>query len=161
MKYTVIAPDGELAHRDNEIDWDAVVGHEGKARVQLDPGLLSAGWVNDVGLLFPETYPRNVVGSCLLVAMGAAPQPYAGPVVITGWDWDGIPSEICSLAIPADAMTGLHRRLRTALAGDAAPEDEYEQEWAQAMRDFAEHVRTAPNPGITFTPITTRQGGAS
>jgi len=159
MKYTVITPDGELTHHDDKIDWDAVIGHEGKAHVRLHPSLASAGWVNDVGLLFPETHPRNAVGSCLLVAMGARPQPYAGPVVITGWDSNSETSEICSLLLPADAVTELHRRVRAALNGDSDPH--FGPQWAQGMRTFAERVRTDPTRGITITPITNLPGGAS
>src|SRR3546814_2113924 len=61
------------------------IGPEGKARVNL-PGLAVAGWANDVGLLFPKKYPRNVTGSCVLAALGSRVQPYAGPIVFTGWN---------------------------------------------------------------------------
>ncbi|MFD0852378.1 hypothetical protein ACFQ07_09095, partial [Actinomadura adrarensis] len=80
--YALITVDGALEFRKGN-DWRDQLGPEGRARVRTDEPL--AGFVNDCGLLFPEKYPRNVVGSLVLVALGAPIQPYAGPVVITGW----------------------------------------------------------------------------
>ncbi|WP_137991213.1 hypothetical protein [Streptomyces vilmorinianum] len=160
MKYAVIdATFGGIALRDGEPDWDTLVGPEGRSHVRLHPSLMSAGWANDCGHLFPETYARNIVGSCLLVAMGASAQPYAGPIVITGWDylavltarWDDFTAgaEISSLQLPEDALLGMHRRVRAAISGAAEPHSLEERDWIREMRDFADFVRHAPAPRLT------------
>ncbi|MEV4033456.1 hypothetical protein [Streptomyces umbrinus] len=157
MRYAVIATDGELTHHDGEIDWDAVIGPEGQSRVRLHPGLAVTGWVNDVGLLHPETYPRNIAGSCVLAAFGASVQPYAGPVVITGWNADNTARgllEICPLPDPVDTLDTVHTDVLRALAGDAP--SQLSPSWAEQMREVADHVRTAETPGITIRTVTLR-----
>jgi hypothetical protein len=156
MRYAIITPDGELTHHDGELDWDALVGPEGKARVNL-PGLAVAGWVNDCGLRFPEKYPRTVVGSCVLAALGAMVQPYAGPVVFTGWNPDNTRLgliEICSLPQPVGTLDTVHGDVLKALAGQQPRR--LSESWAESMREIADHVRTAPTPGITIRPVTLR-----
>lgn len=153
MRYAIIATDGNLTHHDGELDWDAVIGHEGKARVRL-PGLAVTGWVNDVGLRFPKRYPRNITGSCLLAALGAAVQPYAGPVVFTGWNPDNTPLgllEIESLPQPVETLDTVHGAVLKALAGGTPRE--MSPSWAESMREIAEHVRTAPTPGLTIRAV--------
>ncbi|WP_327377949.1 hypothetical protein OG393_30730 [Streptomyces sp. NBC_01216] len=144
-----------LAFRDDEPDWESLLGPEGRAQVRLHPSLDTTAWVNDCGLLLPETYARNVVGSCLLLAMGARPQPYAGPVVLTGWDHaaEGLGPEVRSLAMPAMSLLSLHRRVRAAVDGTARPNSLAERDWARSMRDFADYVRGAPAPHLTLTPV--------
>lgn len=153
MRYAVITPDGELTHHDGALDWRAVLGPEGRARVNL-PGLALSGWVNDCGLLDPKRYPRNIVASCVLIALGAAEQPYAGPVVFTGWNpdntWRGL-TEICSLPQPVEHLDVVHGDVLKALAGQTPRE--LSPSWAEQMREYAEHVRTAPTPGITIRPV--------
>jgi hypothetical protein len=153
MRYAVIAPDGALSHHDGEPDWDALIGPEGKARVNL-PGLAVAGWVNDVGLLFPEKYPRNVVGSCLLAAFDAAIQPYAGPIVLTGWNPANTALgllEIEPLPKPAEHLDFVHGAVLKALEGQT-PRD-FTPSWAEQMREIADHVRTAPTPALTIRTV--------
>lgn len=154
MRYAIITTDGELAHHDGEPDWDTLVGHEGKARVHL-PGLTVAGWVNDVGLLRPDRYPRNDVGSCVLIALGAKIQPYAGPVVFTGWDpaARGM-TEIRPLPQPVETLDTVHGDVLKALGGKV-PRD-LSPSWAEQMREIADHVRTAPTPGITIRTVKLR-----
>lgn len=152
MKYAIIAPGGELTHHDGELDWDSVIGPEGWARVRLHPSLAVTGFVNDVGHLFPEKYPRNVVGSCVLLALGAHAQPYAGPVVMTGWDPRNTELgrvEIVPLPNP-EFLTELHRDIQAAL--DGRPVTGQHPLWADAIRETAEMVRTADTPTITFHP---------
>lgn len=154
MRYAVIAPDGELTHHDSELDWRAVIGPEGKARVHL-PGLSVTGWVNDVGLRFPERYPRNVTGSCVLAALGANVQPYAGPVVFTGWKPDNTPLgllEIEPLPRPVETLDMVHGAVLKALAGHT-PRD-FSPSWVESMREVAEHIRTAPTPTLTIRKVT-------
>ncbi|MET9081382.1 hypothetical protein ABZX77_05675 [Streptomyces sp. NPDC004237] len=156
MRYAVIATTGDLAHHDGAIDWTAVIGPEGKARVSL-PGLAVAGWVNDVGLRFPARYPRNITGSCVLAMLGAAIQPYAGAVAFTGWNPANTPLgllEIESLPQPIAHLDVLHGAVLKALAGQN-PRD-FSPSWAEQVREIAEHVRTAPTPGITIRTVTLR-----
>jgi hypothetical protein len=146
LAYAVIGNDGQLHIRDT--DWRSEVGPEGPVRVALDPRWRLAGWVNDCGLLDQATYPRNVVGSVLLHSLGAAHQPYAGPVVITGWD-PPPGGEVQPLGALAEiSVTELHANVRRALGlneGDAT----MPPEWVDAARELADMVRTAPSPRIT------------
>ncbi|MEU3899800.1 hypothetical protein [Streptomyces sp. NPDC045251] len=146
MRYALIAPDGELTHHDGYPDWDTVVGPEGKVRVRV-PGAAVAGWVNDVGLLDPQRYPRNVVGSCVLATLGAIVQPYAGPIVFTGWHPH---TEIGPLPEP-EFLDTVHGDVVKALAGQT-PRD-LSPSWAEAMREIADHARTASTPGLTVRTV--------
>ena len=154
VDYIVIAPDGEVARRDGNLDFRAELGPEGHARVPLHPSSLSAGWVNDCGLLFPEKYPRNIVGSCVLISLGARPQPYAGQVVITGWRAENTLLgliEICPLRIDPAILLAVHDDVRRALAGEPVPSSP--PGWEQDVRAHAEQLRTCPTPGITFGTV--------
>ncbi|MFD1656934.1 hypothetical protein ACFSL4_01465 [Streptomyces caeni] len=156
MRHAIISPDGALTHHDGELDWDTLIGPEGKARINL-PGLAVAAWVNDVGLLYPKRYPRNIVGSCVLATLGAAVQPYAGPVVFTGWNPANTPLgllEIESLPQPIEHLDTVHGAVLKALDGQT-PRD-FTPSWAETMREIAEHARTAPTPGITVRTVTLR-----
>ncbi|MFF3847982.1 hypothetical protein [Streptomyces sp. NPDC002328] len=153
MRYATITADGELSHHDGPLDWAALIGPESKARVNL-PGLAVAGWVNDVGLIYPKRYPRNVVGSCVLAALGAPIQPYAGRVVVTGWNpdntWRGL-LEIESLPEPVTTLDTVHGDVLKALAGQTPRQ--MSPSWAEQIREIADHVRTAPTPGITVRTV--------
>ncbi|WP_426568164.1 hypothetical protein [Streptomyces canus] len=153
MRYAIISPDGDLSRHDGELDWRTAIGPEGKARVHL-PDLAITGWVNDVGLLYPKRYPRNIVGSCLLAALGARPQPYAGPVVLTGWNPGNTALgllEIEPLPQPVEHLDFVHGAVQKALTGQT-PRD-FSPSWAESMREIAEHARTAPTSGITITTV--------
>ncbi|WP_432169129.1 hypothetical protein [Streptomyces sp. 1222.5] len=154
MRYAVITAAGELSHHDDTPDWDALIGPEGKARVRLQSGIAAAGWVNDVGLLFQEKYPRNVVASCVLTALGAALQPYAGTIVFTGWDPGNTArglQEMCDLPQPVTVLDTVHGDVLKALAGQT-PRD-MSPSWAESMREIAEHVRTAPAPTLSVRTV--------
>ncbi|MFF9097623.1 hypothetical protein ACF1AX_31435 [Streptomyces sp. NPDC014802] len=154
MRYAIIAADGDLTHHDGDLDWDTVIGPEGKDRVRLHPSLAVTAFVNDVGLYYPDRYPRNVVGSCVLAAFGAPVQPYAGPVVFTGWDPANTPlglSEICSLPQPVETLDTVHGDVLKALA-EQTPRH-LSPSWAESMREIADHARTAPTPGITLRTV--------
>lgn len=153
MRYAVISSEGELTHHDAELDWDTVIGPEGKVRVHL-PELAVAGWVNDCGLRHPEKYPRNVTGSCVLAALGANIQPYAGPIAFTGWNPGNTPLgplEIESLPQPVTALDSVHGAVLKAIAGGTPRE--MSPSWAEQIREIAEHVRTAPTPGLTVREV--------
>jgi hypothetical protein len=155
MRYAIITPDGNLTHHDGDLDWHTVIGPEGRARVRLDARTATAGWVNDCGLFDPKTYPRNPVGSCILYTLGAHIQPYAGPVVITGWNAANTARgliEICDLPQNMrDALDDLHGDVLKALAGQTPRT--YSPSWAEQTREIADHVRTAPTPGITIRTV--------
>ncbi|MHC3474632.1 hypothetical protein ACYF6T_38885 [Streptomyces sp. 7R007] len=156
MRYAVITPAGELAHHDSQLHWDTVIGPEGKARIHL-PRLTVAGWANDVSLLYPKRYPRNVVGSCVLAALGANVQPYAGPIVFTGWNPDNTARgllEIEPLPQPVETLDTVHGDVLKALAGQTPRA--LSESWAEQMREIADHVRTAPTPGVTVRTVTLR-----
>lgn len=152
FRYAVISTDGELTHHEGEPDWHALLGPESKARVRL-PGTAVAGWVNDVGLLFPKRYPLNVVGSCVLVALRANVQPYHGPVVFTGWNPANTVLgliEIEPLPQP-EFLDTVHGDVLKALA-DQTPR-ELSPSWAESMREVAEHVRAPFTPEITIRTV--------
>jgi hypothetical protein len=144
--YVVIAADGALTHHQETPTLERIntaVGPEGWARVKLGYPVLS-GFVNDCGLLAPDLYARNPVGACVLARLGASQQPYAGPVVITGWDDNphGDDLEIRPLGShQASALGAIHRQVVAALEGT-----ESGSELATGLRAYAEHVRSAPAP---------------
>lgn len=150
FKYAIIAPDGDLTHHDGDLNWQTAVGPEGRARVRLDARVAASGWVNDCGLFDPKTYPRNPVGSCVLYWLGARLQPYAGPVVFTGWNAANTARgllEICDLPEPVETLDSIHGDVLKALAGQTPRA--YSASWAEQTREIADHARTAPNPGLT------------
>ncbi|MCM1977190.1 hypothetical protein [Streptomyces sp. G1] len=155
MRYAIISPEGELTHHTGDIDWNQVIGVEGKARVHL-PGAAMTGWVNDCGLLDPSRYPRNIVGACVLATLRARIQPYAGPVVFTGWNPDNTPlglTEIEPLPEP-ELLDMVHGDVVKALAGQTPRQ--LSPSWAEQMREIAEHARTGPVPGLTIRAVTLR-----
>ncbi|WP_416976647.1 hypothetical protein [Streptomyces sp. T028] len=152
MRYAVVAPDGTLTHHTGEPDWPALLGPEGKARVHL-PGAAVAGWANDVGLLFPKRYPLNVVGSCVLIALGANVQPYHGAVVLTGWNPANTPRGLLEMEpLPQpEFLDTVHGDVVKALAGQTPRE--LSPSWAESMREVAEHIRAPFTPEITIRTV--------
>lgn len=158
MRYLVCDNDGQLHERTGTGDWladlDREVGPEGWASVRIRHGQLVglvAGFVNDCGLIAPEKYPRNVVGSCLLAALGANVQPYAGPVVITGWDEsDPEGLEVVGLAdVLAAMIRQAHADVRIALGLDPGPSSPAARAaWLDEMVQVAEYVRVSETPPI-------------
>jgi hypothetical protein len=159
MTYVVIDADGTAHTRDTAPTLAALtteVGPEGWARVRLSADLALAGFVNDCGLLFPEKYPRNVAGSVLLYVLGAGKQPYAGPVVITGWQPDPCDIELRPLTPEQlQFVTGMHADILRGLDGHEPehPAIAGMPSWADGIRILGDHVRTAPTPHITFTTV--------
>jgi len=153
VRYLVVDVLGRLSeHIGTRVDFDAVLGPEGPARVQLHPSTLLSGWVSDIGHRDPERFPRNTVGSCMLRARGAYPYPYAGPVVITGWRHGAHEYEISSLDDRGvAAVRVLHKAVRDALADLPVPE--MDPSWAETIRGIAAHVHSAPTPRLTFRSL--------
>lgn len=169
MKYALIGQDGAL--QISEGTWAAAaaqLGPEGWSSVRLDQATPALGWrgaVNDIGLLQPEKYPRNVIGSLMLIALGGNVQPYAGPVLITGFVTPPYASpDVTGLDdTQAELLGVLHSDVRRALDQAATPErpdiwkGDHWSAWAAEQRRLAEHVRTCPMPRITV--ITDLPGG--
>ncbi|MFJ2004730.1 hypothetical protein [Streptomyces chartreusis] len=153
MSYLVITPNGDLNPRLGEVNWPAVIGPEGRQRVPLRPGLAVAAYVNDCGLRFPQKYPLNVVGSVLLAALDADMQPYAGAIVLVGWNAANTAlgrTEIVPLNLMrAELIADVHADVRRALAGD--PPRDMSPSWAEQMREVAEHVQSAVVPPLKTT----------
>lgn len=153
MRYALITADGRLHIKD--ADWPAIraeVGPEGPAGVVIPPiapipNPWFRGWVNDCGHARPEVYSRNAIGSLVLIGLGAAVQPYTGPVVITGWDPNPYAEgpETRGLDDVQAALIGwIHQDAIGAL--DGKPGAEFE-----SARAVAEWVRTCPAPTLTIS----------
>jgi hypothetical protein len=155
FQYFVIQPDGagavhQSASREEFLftDLETEVGAGGAARVSLNPGWMMAGYVNDCGHLY--NLERNVVAGCLLGVLGAAQQPYAGPVVITGWDTRATylgHLEVQSLT-PAfvQTLTRIVADIRIVLGVDEGVLSYGDELWAADVRMFAAHIRDAATP---------------
>lgn len=155
MSYALLATDGELSRHEGEVDWEAALGPEGRVRVSLLPNLAVAAYVNDCGLRYPDRYPRNEIGSCLLVALGASPQPYAGSIVFVGWNAVNTARGLIEIEPLrpqlVDMVEEIHGDVRRALAGDVPRE--LSPSWGEQMREIAELARTAPMPTLTVRPV--------
>ncbi|MGR6922640.1 hypothetical protein ACU635_51015 [[Actinomadura] parvosata] len=140
-RYVLIDTDGELHVKIG--GWRADLGQPGPARVTIPAlGALPewAGFVNDDGHRIG--LPRNLVGGLVLTGLGAGVMPYAGPIVITGWDPHGMPIEVCDLTNPQiTTIADCHTDARAALAGEPGP-------LYDAGRRLAEQMRTAPTPTV-------------
>jgi len=145
MSYLVIDADGTLHHREarptaetirSEVgDWDMV-------RCHRDTSI--RGWVGDTGLI--DGSPRNIVGSLMLITSGAAVQPYAGRVVITGWHQH---TEIEPLApLRVTSLRMMHSCIEDALAGKTDCPSCY-----RAAVEIAEMVRSAPTPQVQVVSL--------
>ncbi|MET7949252.1 hypothetical protein [Micromonospora sp. NPDC005324] len=110
--------------------------------VHLPNGLM--GWVDGDG--HPKGLPRNVVGSILLMALGAAQMPYAGPVVISGWH----PTrEITGLEVTREQVVrAVYARVCGALAGVVDTDG-----FADAVRETARELQAAPTPALRVVPL--------
>ena len=151
MRYVVVTPDGDIHLRDEPGDAltliNRAVGEPGFDIVRLSREVLAGAFVNDCGHL--NGLPRNVMGSLILVGLGATALPYAGPVVITGWDpTPGDTSEVRDLTDEqVTALADVHVDLRRCmgLAG-GEPTPATARWWAVDGAGYAEFVRTAPAP---------------
>lgn len=151
MTYVVITADGVLHVEAGSPTMEKIyefVGPEGWARAFPHREYGAAAWVNDCALLFPDRYPRNVVGSCVIASIGAVQQPYAGTMVITGYafDEDGWPEEL-----PADTFAtvrALHAAVSDIVAGTLGEAPHWASpEWPAEIAKFAAAVRDAETPG--------------
>lgn len=150
MTYALISTDGELTFAHGE--WRSRIGPEGSSRVPLMPESAMSGFVNDCGLVLPDRYARNVIGGLVLACLGGTVQPYAGPVVVTGW-------HECASCGPGEAELGdrevsylslLVDDLGRALDGRPVSEEMQSTNLAESIRKVAEVIRTGDVPPIVI-----------
>jgi hypothetical protein len=152
LRYLVIEEDGSVHDRSAPDWWAALddVGPEGWNRVQLTRDL--AAFINDCGLILPK-YGRNPVGGALLHCLGAQPIPYAGPIVLAGWDQLRTyedESEVVSLTDLQVAAVGL---LANWVASIVTGSTVVSGAGVDAVQAAAEIVRTGSVPGFTVTSL--------
>lgn len=154
MSFLVVDVDGGLHIRDATPTAETIRAEVGDMdQVRLDePFRTMRGWVNDTG--FRDDLPRNVVGSLMLMSCFGPEQPYAGPIVITGWHpFPSSTSEIRPLTADLiKALRQLHGCITATLAGDHSCDD-CTKGWRGAVLELAEVVRTAPTPEIQRFPL--------
>jgi hypothetical protein len=145
------APRYDVALRDvGPEGWDRVRLHTAAALVGPENVVLAA-FLNDCGLVMPEKYGRNVVGTCVLASFSAGIQPYAGPIVLTGWDPFPYGDDVEIRSLTDDLIAAIrlvHGDVRRVLGLDPGSPSAPPQ-WQEAIRDVAEVVRTGPTPAIT------------
>jgi hypothetical protein len=149
VRYALIDNEGELSVGDGTYEQvRAEVGPEGWDYVRLpetDGYPMWSGWVNGDGHRLG--LPRNILGGLVLTGMGATVMPYAGPVVLTGWNPHGVPNEACGLdGLQTAVIRDIHNDARRALAGETGL-------GYPAARAIAQEMRTAPTPTITIRTI--------
>lgn len=162
IRYALIDTDGQLTFSEADSpflsDWlNNIVGPEGWGRVRLAPQWEMAAFINDCGLLYPETYPRNVLGSVLAASFGSNPNPCPGNVVFTGWDYAATRRgelEVRPLnSAQEQQIRQCHGDARRALGMDPDPIGPARHPlaaWNAHVREFAKYVETCDVPGPTI-----------
>lgn len=129
-------------------DRDLAVGVGGATRVRVAPGWMMTGYVNDCGLI--RQLPRNVVGGVLLGVLGAGQQPYAGPVVVCGWDDRATymgELEVQSLTpLLTETLERIVADIRIVLGIDRGTPSRDDPAWAADVRTFADYIRDGEAP---------------
>lgn len=166
MTYLIIAddPQATLEIIRESPTYDGVMAalrNMGSNRVYPDRELGVAGWLSDVGNVMPE-FHRNVVGSCLMLAMGAHPNPLGGPLVITGYEFPKPGEEEMGFPEPMhdgqiNVVVGLYVAVLTAL-GMVVPgsleryrrRELTSQMWADQVRRDMQVFRDAAAGGLTI-----------
>lgn len=147
MTFAVVDIEGTLTIRPDRATREAVNavmpgGWWDMVRLHLRPDLF--GFVDDSGHV--TGLPRNPVGAVMLAYLGANAigNPYAGPVVITGWQEPSDGSEIRDLTgAQVEFLRERHAQLSDVLAGG---ELWFSPDHREGIRQYAEFVRTAPSP---------------
>jgi hypothetical protein len=155
ITYGVVGNDGQMIRIETG-DWRSPIGPPGVDRVALHPVTRASGWVNESGHHQPETHPRNLVGSILLYLLGAPCLPYAGPVVITGWDpppgCEVIPLvDSASTGVTASYLTEIVTSIPRVLGLEPGPVGRTPS-FANDVLYAAEIVTTAPTPRLVVLP---------
>lgn len=146
--YAVINTQGALSMSAG--DFTAEFAPAGPSRINLSASNLPvAGWVGGCSLITPGIR-RNPVAAAVLCCLGASIQPYAGPVVITGFRTYPYEPDACDLDEYVTAyLPTLHRDVRITLGLDAGdPPAHLPAEWVELVRDVAETARTGSVPPI-------------
>lgn len=153
MGFMLITEDGVLKSYNTRVSYDTLpehLGEHGVSGVTLEwRGI--RGYVSDCGLIMPERYRRNPVGSCVLAALGASPQPYAGNVAIVGWVFKPEPDIVPVLPEWAQAaIRDVHTSVTSVLAGLASG---HGPEWDREIQELAEHAEHGEIPPISIETI--------
>jgi hypothetical protein len=156
----MLVDEAGVLHDRNADTWSAAlaeVGPEGGNRIQLTRDL--AAYVNDCGLVLPDKYHRNVVGGLLLMAIGAQRIPYAGPILLVGWDSSNTMRGVAEIVGLTPVQAGMVRTvhaLACAWLGDDEANDttpptvRHDDELAEAL-ELAEMVATGAVPEWTIS----------
>ncbi len=156
MTFVVIRADRSLVVDDQPPTLDlveAIVGPEGWAPIRLAREYGVIGWMNEHALIATAgdgspAYPRNPVASCVLVTMRGPQQPYAGDVVLTGYDYGsdgGWPEDLPHNSL--QAVQDIHAAVRRVLDGQAAGVTWARRSWPREIRAFGAAVAAgAPLP---------------
>lgn len=148
--YAVIDTDGALtvhpAPADSEAIRAAVGGWFDLVRLKGNGNLFA--FVNDTGHVTDPPLPRNPIGSAVLVLLGGTSMAYAGPVVITGWDEHGEPTEVTDLSVMGRTTVELAHGTakavhdgRSVAGGPWSGSDDWE-----ALADYMRWVVASPPP---------------
>lgn len=141
---------------------DDELRNRGKNHVRLDGQLGVMGWVSDTGLVSPDVFKRNVVASCLVQALGGQPQPLAGPLVITGYEYPKPGEEEWGYPEPMSepqlrVVAGIYVNVLIALALPVPVtlekyrvEQLRDLQWEEQVRKDAAVFRDAEAPGLTI-----------
>lgn len=124
---------------------ETLTGPTPPARIAMPRVQGMIGWTNDTTQPAPGTLHRNPVGSCVLASLGAAKNPYAGPIVITGFRYDEAGEPLDLTEIQHSEIEHLDRAVRAALANQPIPDEvarylDLHPSWADATRAHAHHV---------------------
>ena len=155
MRYALIDEDGHLtlnttSHYTKALD---CVGPEGWNTIRLTATL--AAFVNDCGLILTDRYRRNPIGGTLLIALGAQTIPYAGPIVITGWD----PHATSRDDVEVIGLNGMQEftisTLRRAIVDAQYPSgrDRLPAEQSAALDYLRQIITGSPVPPVTFGAV--------
>jgi hypothetical protein len=147
VSLVVISPEGEFTHYLEPVTSDGVQaflpgGYFDLVRLPRHPDLYAA--VDADG--HPLGLPRNPVGSCLLLALGASAYAYCGPVIITGWHEPDDTSEWRDLTdLQLATLAAMFSGIKATLAGEPPA---WMRVDADGLRDYAAWVDSAPPPGL-------------
>lgn len=151
MTYIIIDADETFTVDPRPVSLDLVANavgpEEGPARIDLERPWGMAAWCNDRAYATAADL-RNVGGAGVVSTLGAAPRPYCGTLVISGYDhgsdWGG----------PIDLTPGkqrvveaIHADVCVLLAGGRpATRDGVDPVWADVISKFMAWTRTAELP---------------
>ena len=155
MTYLVIGDDeqGTLHVRDQFDEMgefiDRELGVGGSEHAALGRDWQSIGvraYVNGCSLTMTDRFRRNVIGGCVIATMGARQQPYAGPIVLAGWDYAATAyGELEPRPLRGEVVEGIRSlagQVRAVVLRDEIPPGCPGPEWAAEIRAYAEVIRT-------------------